>query len=173
MGDRSMERLFYYSKQWRAVRESVPGPPDRLRVRWWDEEEEDSAPAPDVEADPIVEAELAPSPRTWLDALVETFVAGRSRNRLIRKEGYGMDPPFKRMDGGISPVVEMRTVDTRTFGFFVQCRVFVGHRLALKSDLLKNPALYEQYKQDVLKLYGRMESTERDGHSLVEDLIGD
>jgi hypothetical protein len=168
-----MERLFYYSKQWRAARERLPGPPDRLHVRWWDEEGEDIPSTPEEETDPIVEAELMPSPRTWLDALVETFVAGRPRNRLIRKEGYGMEPPFKRMDGGISPVVEMRTVDTRTFGFFVRRRTFVGHRLALKSDLLKNPSLYEQYKQDVLKLFNRMESTERDGRSLVEDLIGD
>lgn len=171
-----MERLFYYSKPWREARERLPGPPDRLRVQWWDDEEvadDKHEMAADEGADPLIEAALDPSPRGRLDGLVESFVSGWPRNRLIRKQGFGMEPPFERMRKERSAIVEMRTNATRTFGFFVRQRVFVAHRLDLTDNLKASPLLYEQYGNDVLKLFDRMERSERDGESDVEDLIGD
>ena len=171
-----MERCFYYSEPWRSARERVPGPPGRLRVQWWDTEEvvEDILEAEVIEnPDLLIDPAINPSPRGRLDGLVETFVCGWPRNRLIRKAGFGMDPPFQRMQGRYSPAVEMRTEATRTFGFFVRKGVFVAHRLDLADNTHADPSLYGQYGDAILALLARLALSEKDETSDVDELIGD
>lgn len=79
----------------------------------------------------------------------------------------------RRRGADLSSVVEMRTSDTRTFGFFARKNVFVAHRLDLADNTHTDRSLYEKYGNDVLNLLARMEASERDTSSNVEDLIGD
>jgi hypothetical protein len=145
-------------------------------MRWWDDAR-DVPPTGDeraseggvVSLDPTVD----PSVRGQLNGLIETFVIGTPREKLIRKAGFGMEPPFQRMRDGYSPVVEMRTQATRTFGFFVRAGVFVALRLDLADSTHGDPTLYGRYGGDVMKLLSRMDSSDKDETSDVETLIGD
>jgi hypothetical protein len=77
--------------------------------------------------------------------------------------------------GGVdlTPVVEMRTEHTRTFGFFVRKDVFVAHRLDLSANTHADHSLYEKYGGDVLKLLDRMDPSEKDITTKIDELIGD
>ena len=172
-----MERCFYFTERWQQARGKFPGSNNR-QVRWWDDGDQgdifdERTAAPEALADPS----LDPSIRGRLDVLVETFVRGNPLSRLVRPVGAGMDPPFKRMErrGGVdfSPVVEMRTRDTRTFGFFARKDMFVAHRLDLADNTHSDPSLYEKYGMDVLKFLDRLASSEKDLTSDIEDLIGE
>ena len=107
-----------------------------------------------------------------LDGLVETFVCGAARAHLVRKIGFGMDPPFRRMRPPRSAVVEMRTEATRTFGFFVCSGVFVAHQLDLSANTHADESLYDHYGDKVLTLLNRVGDQYKDETSDVEDLIG-
>jgi hypothetical protein len=163
-------RLFYYTEAWAADRLKLPGPPDRRPVRWWD----DGAAAEDEPSDPVgIDPVVGSSIRSRMDGLIETFVIGWTRDRLIRKQGFGMEPPFQRMRPPRSAVVEMRTADTRTFGFFVRAGVFVAHRADLADHTHADAELYKTYGDDVGKILARMASSDKNETSDVELLIGD
>jgi hypothetical protein len=133
---------------------------------------EANSPLPNDERE-LIDPTIDPSIRGRLDGMIETFVVGWPRAKLIRNTGFGMDPPFQRMRGRHFPVVEMRTQATRTFGFFVREAVFVAHRLDLADKTHADPILYERYGDDVMKLLDRMEPSEKDIVSDVETLIGE
>jgi hypothetical protein len=163
-------RLFYYTEAWAADRLKLPGPPDRRPVRWWD----DGTTAEDQPSDSVsIDSAVGSSIRSRMDGLIETFVIGWTRDRLIRKQGFGMEPPFQRMRPPRSVVVEMKTAETRTFGFFVRVGVFVAHRVDLSDNTHANCNLYETYGDDVRKIVARMASSDKDETSDVELLIGD
>lgn len=113
------------------------------------------------------------SPRGLLDGLVETFVAGLPRSHLVRPQGYGMDPPFQRMRAPHGAVVEMRTRDTRTFGFFVRKDVFIAMRLEYADETHANPNLYEKHAELVERLLRRMSCSDVDDATPVEALLGE
>jgi hypothetical protein len=169
-GDARMTmRLFYYSEAWAVARERLPGPPGRKSVRWWDERET----AQDgVDNDVALDPDVGSSIRSRLDGLIETFVIGWPRERLVRRKGFGMEPPFQRMRPPRSAVVEMRTAATRTFGFFARTGVFVVHRLDLADNTHADSTLYGEYGDAVVKLLDRMASSDKDEVSDVETLIG-
>lgn len=157
-GYRLEKRGFYYSPLWMKVRNGLRG--RGLQNR--DEPEADV----DLGAKDL-------SPLGLLDGLVETFVAGFPRNHLVRPQGYAMDPPFRRMWAPHAAVVEMRTRDTRTFGFFVRKDLFVAMRLDLADSVHDHPELYEEHAKMVERLLARMSSSDVDVSSSVDDLIGD
>jgi hypothetical protein len=155
-----MKRGFFYSPLWMAERNKLPG--------------RRPAGAPDENSTADIDlVAIDLSPRGRLDGFVETFVAGYPRAMLVRPQGYGMDPPFHRMRSPRQAAVEMRTADTRTFGFFVKRGVFVAHRLALADDTHADTALYGIHGDAVLTLMARMSSTDTDERSPVDDLVGD
>jgi hypothetical protein len=168
------KRCFYYSKAWQTAREALPGLPDRLLVQWWDDHDVDDAGHEIAEHDDaLVNPVLDPSRRGHLDGFVETFVRGKPRNQLIRKVGFGMDPPFRRMRDPFRAVVEMRTQATRTFGYYVCRGVYVAYRLDLADRTHSNRQLYEYYGKAVSDLLGKMLPSDKDEISDVEDLIGE
>jgi hypothetical protein len=170
--DRMPQRLFYYTDAWAADRERLPGPEARPQVRWWDTEEqrqnEDTKPR--IGIDPS----RSRTPREQLDGFVETFVIGWSRHRLIRKQGFGSEPPFRRMWPPRGQVVEMRTVDTRSFGVFTKGGAYIGMRVDLVDNThADNDRLYNEYGDYVIKRLRHIDPAEIDATTNVEDLIGD
>lgn len=170
-------RGFYFSEKWRDARSRLPGPPARRPIRWWDDETDQATSETDSRqtdgARDLIDPTVDPSICGRLDGLIETFVISWPRAKLIRKAGFGMDPPFQRMRGRHSPVVEMRTQATRTFGFFVREAVFVALRLDLADRTHADPTLYERYGDDVMRLLDRMDLSDKDASSSVETLIGE
>jgi hypothetical protein len=175
-GVRLVKRCFYYSAAWRLAREGLPGLPDRKLVQWWDDHDtivDEVEQRVTEDQDALINPTLDPSSRGRLDGFVETFVSGRPRRHLIRKIGFGMDPPFQRMRKPFTAVVEMRTQATRTFGFFVHKDVYVAYRLDTADNTHANRELYQRYGDDVVKLLAKMIPSDKDVTSDVEDLIGD
>ena len=66
------------------------------------------------------------SPRGRVLGLVERFVVGDPKGQLILPIGDGSEPLFKRMRHPNECVVEMRTVATRSFGFFTGLDTFAA-----------------------------------------------
>lgn len=66
-------------------------------------------------------------------------------------------------------VVELRTWDTRTFGFFAKRDIFVACAVGL-ADEIKTQDLYAAHAQMVTRLLARLLPTEDDSNSDVEDL---
>lgn len=164
------QRLFYFTEAWASDRERLPGPESSPQVRWWDEHagEEESDAGADI--DPV----RGRTEREQLDGFVETFVIGWPRTKLIRRQGFGSEPPFKRMRNPRSAVVEMRTVRTRTFGFFSKTRVFVGMRVDLVENThADNGRLYGVYGDYVLQRLRHIDPADVDALSDVEALIGE
>jgi hypothetical protein len=166
------ERLFYFTDAWATDRFKLAAPVPRRQVQWWDEGEEAA------NFDRLAEVDIDPThgrtPREQLDGFVETFVIGWPRAKLIRKQGFGSEPPFKRMWPPRSPVVEMRTVQTRTFGFFSRRGVYVGMRVDLAENTHANKdRLYHEYGDYVMQRLRHIVSSDIDVASDVEDLIGD
>lgn len=164
------ERLFYFTSAWAADRLKLPAPAPRRQVQWWDEDEEAANNRP-IEVD--IDPNLGRTPREQLDGFIETFVIGWPRAKLIRKQGFGSEPPFRRMWPPRSSVVEMRTVQTRTFGFFSCKGVYVGMRVDLTENThANNDRLYNEYGDYVMQRLRHIVSSDVDVVSDVEDLIG-
>lgn len=159
-GNRMMKRGFYQSNHWIAARNGLPGrqasTPSALR------------PVDDID---LVATDL--SVRGRLDGLVETFAIGWPRSKLVRPQGYGMEPPFRRMRPPHEAIVEMRTEHTRTFGFFARMDLFVAWRLDLADNTHKHPQLYEAHAEAVMKVVGKMSSSDIDAIAHIDDLIGE
>jgi hypothetical protein len=159
-GNRMMKRGFYHSPEWTAARNALTGRLGRILV------EEDAAADIDLIAKDL-------SPRGRVDGLVEAFVTGEPRSHLVRPHGFGMEPPFRRMRVPHEGVVEMRTAETRTFGFFVRQDVFVALRLDLADCTHKHPERYVTYAGIVTRVISRMETSDKDETSPIDDLIGE
>ncbi|MGC8476611.1 MAG: hypothetical protein ACP5NP_09685 [Acetobacteraceae bacterium] len=110
-----------------------------------------------------------PGPRDALGALASAFVRGEPKFRLVRPRGEGSEPIFRRMRPPRSCVVEFRTWDTRTFGFFAKRDIFVACTVGL-ADELKKQSLYGAYGERVVGLLARLLPTEYDCKTDVEDL---
>jgi hypothetical protein len=175
-GEHLAKRNFYFSAKWRDAWQRLPGRPISKRVQWNDEDAGLSGPNDEPswpDGSELIDPAIDPSIRGRLSGLIETFVRGWPRSKLIRKDGFGMEPPFKRMRPPLSSVVEMRTEYTRTFGFFAGPRVFVGHRLDLADVIHANPQLYLDYGADVMRMLARIAESDKDQTSDIEDLIGE
>lgn len=80
------------------------------------------------------------SPRGAVFGCADAFARGDKASSLVRPVGTGMDPLFKRMRSPNEVVVEMRTTQTRTFGFFAQENVYVAVTMET-ANLLKHKPL--------------------------------
>jgi hypothetical protein len=123
----------------------------------------------DVDAPPQKGLARQPSQRARVDAFIEDFLSGEPIAQLIRPNGEGMEPPFTRMKFGHERVVEMRTPQTRTFGFFHKPNYFVAATICLTNDLKRKKnepdkalqcARYSARAQRVERLIDRLYSTE-------------
>lgn len=151
-------RTFYYTQQWREAVSRLSG----LRAS---------------------RLGVAASPRARVEGLVERFVAGDRRATLITPKGYGSEPPFKRLDRPHEVVVTMRTLHTRSFGFFAAQDTYVALFLAELSALKpshgsgprrrgrKDP--YRAFAAKVETFLSRLTANEIDRTTDVEDLISD
>ena len=110
-----------------------------------------------------------PGSRDALGALASAFVRGNPKSHLIRPRGEGSDPIFRRMRPPRVCVVEFRTWDTRTFGFFTKRDTFVACTVGL-ADEIKERNLYAAHGHVVTRLLARLLPTEYDCNSDVEDL---
>ena len=151
-------RSFYYSPGWARVWKTLPG--------------REAGPVMGDRVDEIDLIAMDLSVRGRLNGLVETFVIGHPPARLVRPQGFGMDPPFNRMRAPRQGVVEMRTEHTRTFGFFVRKDIFVALALDLTERTHEQPDRYESYGDAVLRVLARMAATEKDESSPLDVLVG-
>ena len=110
-----------------------------------------------------------PGPQDALAALASAFVRGDPKSHLIRPRGEGSEPIFRRMRRPRACVVEFRTWDTRTFGFFAKRDTFVACSVGL-ADEIKKQDLYAAHGQRVVSILARLLPTEYDCKSDVEDL---
>lgn len=166
---RPEKREFYFTEGWAQVRETLNENNALATSRISMDSDLKHQPLVD-----LVKQDLSIAGR--LDGLIETFVIGWPTSRLIRKSGFGMDPPFQRMRLPRQGVVEMRTEHTRTFGFFVRKNTFVAHRLDLATNTHVSRGqidLYQIYGDEVLKLLRLMASTDKDETSPLEYLVED
>jgi hypothetical protein len=117
-----------------------------------------------------------PSPRGRVFGLAERFVAGDPKAHLVAPQGYGMDPPFKRLRRRYSAVVEMRTAATRSFGFFARPNKYVAVFLDTTENL-KHPHgqtdPYQEYGRKVEAILARLSPTEINRITPIDDLITD
>ena len=167
-----VERLFYYTGAWAEDQLKLPAPAPRRQIEWWDEDGEAPNREPSVKVD--IDPTHGNTAQEQLDGFVETFVIGWPRSKLVRRQGFGSEPPFLRMRPPRLPVVEMRTVQTRTFGFFARRGVYVGMRVDLTQNTHANDDyLYEEYGNYVMQRLRHIASSDVDIASDVEHLIGD
>ncbi len=110
-----------------------------------------------------------PGPRDALGALANAFVRGAPRSHLIRPHREGSAPVFRRMWPPRVCVVEFRTWDTRTFGFFAKRDTFVACGVGPTEDI-KRRDLYAAHGDRVVGILARLSATEYDCESDVEDL---
>ncbi len=110
-----------------------------------------------------------PGPRNALAALATAFVRGDPKSHLVRPHGEGSHPIFRRMRTPHTCVVEFRTWETRTFGFFANRNSFVACGVGL-ADEIKDRHLYIPHAQQVARLLARLLPTEFDCKADVEDL---
>ena len=169
-GGAAVRRRFCFSKLWRSAYMELDGPavrPDAARAQ----AAEPTSEAELLGLDPVA---LNPSKRGRVAQMVESFVIGWPPAHMIRPRGFGMDPPFKRLRPPYQAVVEMRTNQTRSFGFFARQGVFVAHTLAC-TDALKGRAQgaadpYADHARDVQKLLARIAAEDKDETSAIETL---
>lgn len=112
------------------------------------------------------------SPGDRLAALIERFVRGEPTVKLIRPQGEGMHPVFKRMRPPHRAVVELRTRQTRTFGFFSRRDVFVATSVGL-ADEIKANRLYIAHAKMAQRLIARLAASEFEGERDVSELVTD
>ena len=173
-GNRLASRCLYYSQNWVAGVNALQGARRGGSIAAWDpatlsqSDANDASDLPDID---LISLDLSVQGR--VAGLAEGFVTGEPRKRLVRKEGFGMDPPFRRMRAPYSAVVEMRTSHTRTFGFFARVAVFVAHRIDLADNTHADPTLYQRHATDVLALMARVHPGDRDEIADIESLIGE
>jgi hypothetical protein len=107
--------------------------------------------------------------------LVERFVCGDPNATLVRPQGDGMDPVFKRLRPPNSAVVEMRTERTRTFGFFARVNTYVAVSIAetaaLKGSRKSDP--YEEHTTKVQAVIRRLSAADVNATTEVEKLVTD
>jgi len=117
----------------------------------------------------------AASPRGRILGLVERFVCGDPKATLVRPQGDGMDPVFKRLRPPNSAVVEMRTERTRTFGFFAGVNTYVAISIAETATLKASSKLdpYEEHAGRVQAVIGRLRAADVDRTADVEKLVSD
>jgi len=106
-----------------------------------------------------------------------------ARAILITPEGYGSEPPFKRLDPPHEVVVTMRTEHTRSFGYFAARDTYVALFLAEVTTLKPPPGSgrrrrgpndpYGILATKVEKFLRRITASEIDRTTNVEDLISD
>ena len=115
------------------------------------------------------------SPRGRVLGLVERFACGDPKATLVRLQGDGMDPVFKRLRPPNSAVVEMRTRRTRTFGFFARVNTYVAISIVetetLKASSKSNP--YEEHAAKVQAVIRRLRAADVDRTTDVEKLVTD
>jgi hypothetical protein len=107
------QRLLYYTPQWSKDFNGLTGVASRLGLR------------------------IRPAAQDWVRGFLDRYVDGEPLHRLIRPDGYAMFPPFKRLDPPHSEFVELRTEDTRTFGFFTRGGAYIADRIVLTGTLKK------------------------------------
>jgi hypothetical protein len=110
--------------------------------------------------------------RAKLAALVDRYVDGTPRSRLARPYGEGSEPIWRRMRPPRQAVVQFRTWDTRTFGFFSVPNVFVACTVVL-ADVVKAQNLYERYADDTHAFMKRVSANAIDGETDVDRLVTD
>lgn len=143
-------RNFFYTVQWEAQLNALPGRGQR--------------------------GTLVPgmSEKGRVIGTIDMFVRGEPVSRLIRPRGYAMEPPFRRMRPPRGEVVEMRTEQTRTFGFFVCANVFVADAIVLTNQLKADKLLYKKHADRVRQiLMASLLPTEIDGVTNVQALVTD
>jgi hypothetical protein len=113
------------------------------------------------------------SPKGRVVGFVDQFVAGTPALHLERPRGFAMAPMFKRMRPPNTTVVEMRTSDTRTFGFFCCPNIFVAMVLERVSILKADKSLYLKNALIVQKLVSRMDAAAVETTSDVKHLVTD
>lgn len=141
-------RLFYFTRTWRNQFDGLPdsfNPPSLIR---------------------------SPTIRTKLAALVDRYVDGTPRSRLARPYSFGSEPIWQRMRPPRAAVVEFKTWDTRTFGFFARPNVFIACGVGL-ADVIKRQQLYGVHGDRALLFMARIRSTEIDGVTDVTSLVTD
>ncbi len=160
-GSRMLKRNFYYSQRWATAVRALAGKEGSHSARWWDEPADSASaePEPDVPEIDLVAMDL--SDRGRVCGLVETFVIGRPLEQLVRKIGFGMDPPFERMRSTRQAVVEMKTEQTRTFGL-VATGTYIAHILNSANNTHANKELYCSYGDEVLAFSQRLFDLEID-----------
>jgi hypothetical protein len=86
-----------------------------------------------------------------------------------------MDPLFKRLVPPNTVVVEMRTKETRTFGFFARINTFVAVFLAETNTLkaIRNTDPYKEYATKIRAVLGRISDADIDRITNVETLVTD
>jgi hypothetical protein len=110
--------------------------------------------------------------RARLAALIDRYVDGTPTARLLRPFGEGSHPIWQRMRDDQSAVVEFRTWDTRTFGFFKCPDVFVASCVGL-TDRVKADQEYTARGNSVLRFMSRVLPSEIDGVTDVRFLVTD
>lgn len=109
--------------------------------------------------------------------MVERFVCGDPKATLVRPQGDGMDPVFKRLRPPNSTVVEMRTERTRTFGFLARVNTYFAVSIAetatLKRRASSNSDPYEEHAAKVQALIRRLSAADVDRTTDVEKLVTD
>ena len=116
------------------------------------------------------------SPRGRILGLVERFVCGDPKATLVRPQGDGMDPVFKRLRLTQFPVVEMRTERTRTFGFLARVNTYFAVSIAETATLKRrasNSDPYEEHAAKVQALIRRLSAADVDRTTDVEKLVTD
>ena len=149
-GGRLPVRTFYYAENWRAAASKLELTQSRRLAR-------------------------SPSAQGRVLGLVEQFVAGDRRAILVRPNGNGMEPPFKRLKSPHNVVVTMRTHATRSFGFFAGFDTFVALYLE-ETKILKVPGHSDRYREYACKVEAflrRLSENDIDRTTDVESLITD
>ena len=170
-GGRMIVRRFYYSERWAAGIRMLAGKANGHTVRWWDEPSLPSSVPSNPSTPEIDLVALDLSERGHICGLVETFVIGRPVAQMIRNAGFGMYPPFERMRAPRQAVVEMKTEQTRTFGF-VSKGTYVAHIIDTASNTHANKSLYEIFGDDIIRvLLPKFYSTEVEGVSDISSIL--
>lgn len=120
--------------------------------------------------------QATPNLQAWVRGFLNRYVDGLPHPALIRDAGFAMDPPFKRLWAPRQAIVELRTLHTRTFGFFATDRSFVADRIVLtetvKTGRRANQAAIEAIADGMLTGWmRRLAPTEIDGTSDVEQIL--
>lgn len=107
-----------------------------------------------------------------VSGFLDNFVSGKPVATLERPIGFASKPMFRRMSKPDVAVVEMRTWDSRTFGFFARRNIFVGVTL-LETGFAKRNNLYRANAMIVHRLMARILPEWLDQTTDVSHLVTD